>query len=344
MMNVHHASSRRSFLKLLGISVFVSVAGKGLTSCSNNQKTSSSSEATQAPDAVTFVTSWYAQAEHGGYYQAVATDIYKKYGLDVTIQMGGPQVNNTQLLMGGVADFVMGTDAVGTLKAVEEGIPKIAVAAIFQKSPRVIIAHPTVTSLGELKGKPVFVAATAEQTFWPFLKAQYDFTDDQKRPYNFSVAPFVADKSSAQQAYISSEPLKVEKEGGFEPEIFLLADLGYNPYANLIETKKELVDSNPDLVQRFVTATVEGYQSYLENPEPGNRLIKRDNPEMTDEQLAFGLKTIKEYGLIRSGAAKEEGIGAMTEERWRSFSEEMIDYGILKPATDYRQAYTIEFI
>ncbi|GAB4372890.1 MAG: ABC transporter substrate-binding protein [Elainellaceae cyanobacterium] len=348
-------TSRRSFIKTCVSTTVLTVAGsKLLTACTSEPVNSEASEASEAiesspsvpatPDKVTFVTSWFAQAEHGGYYQAVATGIYEKYGLDVTVQMGGPQVNNTQLLMGGLADFIMGTDSLVTLTAVQENIPKIAVAAIFQKSPRVIVAHPEVKSLEELRGQPVYVAGTADVTFWPFLKAQYGFDDSQKRPYNFSIAPFLQDKNSAQQAFLSSEPFSIEKEGGFMPSIFLLADMGYNPYGSVIETKRELVESNPDLVQRFVNATIEGYASYLENPAPANELIKKDNPKMTDEQLAFGVEKMKEYGLIVSGDSEAMGIGAMTDARWEEFFTQMVEYGILDAQTDYKQAYTLQFV
>lgn len=310
-------------------------------SAANSPGTSSPTELVK----VTYGTNWYAQAEHGGFYQAVATGIYEDYGLDVTIQMGGPQVNGTQLLMGGAIDFFMGYGS-DAIKAIEEGIPKVTVAAIFQKDPQVIMAHPgTADSLEDLKGRPIFISTAANVTYWPFLKARYGFTDDQKRTYNFNSGPFLADKNSAQQGYLSSEPLAISKEGGFEPVVFLLADFGYNPYSTTIECKRELVEQNPDLVQRFVDASIKGWYSYLDgDPTPANELIKQDNPEMTDEQLAYSIDRIKEYGIAVSGDAETQGIGAMTDDRWQSFFETMVEQGIFKPETDYTQAYTLQFV
>ncbi len=297
-------------------------------------------------DKVTFGTNWVAQAEHGGFYQAIATGIYKEYGLDVAIKMGGPQIpSGTQLLMGGAVDFFMGYGA-DAINAIAQGIPKITVAAIFQKDPQCLIAHPNtgVKTLRDLKGKPIYVSAAANITFWPLLKSRYGFTDQQKRPYNFNPAPFLTDKNSAQQGYVTSEPFVIEKQGGFKPVIFLLADFGYTPYATTIETKKELIEKNPDLVQRFVDASIKGWYSYLENPSPANELIKKDNPEMTDEQIALSIQKIKEYRIIISKEAEKKGIGAMTEERWKSFFDSMVKAEVYQPNIKYQEAFTLQFV
>lgn len=295
---------------------------------------------------VSFGTNWYAQAEHGGFYQAIATGIYEAHGLDVTIQMGGPQVNGTQLLMGNSVDFFMGYGS-DALQAVQEGIPKVTVASIFQKDPQILIAHPDqgVQSLEDLQGKPVYISAAANVTYWPFLAAKYGFTEDMKRPYNFNPGPFLADQDSAQQGYLSSEPLSIQKEGGFEPVVLLLADYGYDPYSTTIETRQEVIDSDPDKVQRFVDASIKGWYSYLnDDPTPGNELIKQANPEMSDEQIAYGIEKMKEYGIVVSGDAEEMGIGAMTDDRWKSFYDKLVEAEVLTPDVDYTQAFTLEFV
>ena len=342
--------SRRKFIQYGTIAV-----GSGIvTACtgqSADQSTTASPSAAASPASgsltkVTYGTNWYAQAEHGGFYQAVAQGIYRDHGLDVTIKMGGPQVNGTQLLMGGAIDFFMGYSS-DAIKAIEEGIPKVTVAAIFQKDPQVLMAHPETgaKSLADLKGKPVFISAASNVTYWPFLKAKYAFNDSQKRPYNFNPGPFLADKNSVQQGYLSSEPLAIEKEGGFKPLVFLLADFGYSPYSTTIECKRELTEKNPDLVQRFVDASIKGWYSYLEgDPTKANELIKKDNPKMTDEQLTYSIAKMKEYGLATSGDAGTQGIGAMTDDRWKAFFDTMAAQGVFKPGTDYKQAYNLQFV
>lgn len=344
--------NRRRFLQFGAIALGTTVA----TACTGTQSPTPEPSPATSPDGavpasgeltkVTYGTNWYAQAEHGGFYQAVATGIYEEYGLDVTIQMGGPQVNGTQLLMGGAIDFFMGY-ASDAIKAVEESIPKVTVAAIFQKDPQILIAHPNTgaETLEDLKGRPIFISSAANVTYWPFLMAKFGFTEEMKRPYNFNPGPFLADPNAVQQGYLSSEPLAIRKEGGFEPVVFLLADYGYSPYSTTIECKRELVDTNPDLVQRFVEASIKGWYSYLEgDPAPGNELIKEANPEMTDEQIAYGIEKIKEYGIVVSGDAETLGIGAMTDERWKSFFDTMAAEGVFNPDTDYTQAYTLQFI
>jgi len=349
-MNRIYQINRRKFIQYGSLTLGSAIVAACTSNSNQTPSQSASPTATPAAsgklDKVSYGTNWFAQAEHGGFYQAVATGIYKEHGLDVTIKMGGPQVNGTQLLMGGAVDFFMGYGS-DAIKAVEEGIPKITVASMFQKDPQVLIAHPDVgvDSLEDLKGKPILVSAAANTTYWPFLKGKFGFTDDQKRPYNFNPGPFLADKNAAQQGYLTSEPLKIEKQGKIKPVVMLLADNGYTPYSTTIETKKELVEKNPDLVQRFVDASIKGWYSYLEgDPSPANELIKKDNPEMTDEQIAYGIENLKKYGIIISGDAETKGIGAMTEERWKSFFDTMSQQGVFKKDTDYKQAFTLQFI
>ena len=300
-----------------------------------------------ALDEVTFGTNWKAQAEHGGFYQAVADGTYEKYGLDVTIRAGGPQVNHSQLLAAGTIDFNMGGGLFGAFNYVQNDIPMVVVAATFQKDPQILMAHPDqgLETLADLKGRPILISQDARTGYWEWLKAAYGFTDDQIRPYTFNPAPFLADKSAIQQGYLSSEPYAVEREGGFTPQVFLLADAGYDPYSTTIETSWQLVEENPDLVQRFVDATIEGWYNYLYgDPGPGNALIKQDNPEMTDEQLAYSIEKMKAYGIVDSGEALEVGIGAMNDERWQSFFKFAADAGLYPADLDLARAYTTQFV
>jgi NitT/TauT family transport system substrate-binding protein len=289
-----------------------------------------------------FGTNWYAQAEHGGFYQAVAEGIYRRHGLDVQIRMGGPQVNGLQLLLAGQFDLFMGYD-LQTVQVMEQGLPVVTVAATFQKDPAVIIAHPGVAKLEELKGRPIAISSASDTTFWPWLRTRYGFDDAQKRPYAFSVQPFLVDKRLSQQGYVTSEPYSIEK-GGVKPAVFLLADLGYPPYAETIVVTRDTLARRRDAVRRFVQATAEGWKSYLANPAPGNALIKRDNPQMEDDLLAFGVRKLKEYGIVTGGDAAKLGIMTMTDERWRRTVEFMTEARIVKPGLDYRQAYTLDIV
>jgi NitT/TauT family transport system substrate-binding protein len=291
---------------------------------------------------VVFYTNWYAEAEHGGFYQAVAEGIYARHGLDVEVRMGGPQINVVQLLLASQADLVMGYD-LQTIKAVEQGLPIVTVAATFQKDPAVLIAHPGVATLSDLKSRTLLIGQASETTFWPWLRAKYGFTDAQKRPYAFSVQQFLVDRNVAQQGYLTSEPYTIEK-AGIKPVVFLLADSGYPPYAETIVVTAKTLKDKPEMIARFVRGSAEGWKSYLKDPAPGNALIKKANPEMTEELMAFGVANMKAYALVTGGDAKTLGILTMTDSRWKQTFDFMVSAGLTKADVDYHKAYTLQFV
>ncbi len=295
-----------------------------------------------AQDKVTFMSSWYAQAEHGGFYQALARGIYKKHGLDVAIRMGGPQINNMQLMLAGQADFIMSYDF-AALGGVEKGFPVVTVGTSFQKDLAGVLTHDDVKSLGELKGKTILVASTGRTTWWPWLKAKYGYAEEQTRPYTFNLQPFFADRGIAQQAYPSSEPFQAQTRG-VKANFFLLADDGYPPYGTTIVTTQKLVADRPDIAARFVRASIEGWKSYLADPGPANELIRKDNPNMSAEQLDYAVRRIKELKVFDGGDAATQGAGVITEARWRATYDYMVRAGLLKADTDWRRAFTTQFV
>jgi NitT/TauT family transport system substrate-binding protein len=300
------------------------------------------SAAGQALDKLTFSTDWLAEAEHGGFYQAVAEGTYRKYGLDVTLKAGGPQVNGLQLLAAGQFDVAM-ADALQVTSALDQNVPLTVIAATFQKNPTVLIAHPGVASLADLKGKPVAVSAAANTTFWPWLKGRYGFTDDQKRPYAFSVQPFLVDPKLSQQGFATSEPFSIEK-GGVKPVVFLLADLGYPPYSEALVVTRDTLAKRGDALRRFVLASAEGWRSYLANPAPGNALIRKANPEMSDDLLAYGHAKMKEYAIVAGADTNANGLLTMTDARWQATIAFLREAGLAKAGVDYRTAWTLDIV
>lgn len=303
--------------------------------------------AAQTLDKVSFGTNWVAQAEHGGFFQAVADGTYKKYGLDVTIVPGGPNVNNRILMITGKIDFFMSANSLQTFDAVANNIPTVAIASMFQKDPQVLLAHPeaNVKKLEDLKPLTLFVSKEGIASYFQWLKSEYGFDESRVKPYTFNPQPFLADKKSAMQGYVSSEPFSVEKVGGFKPTIILLADQGFNTYSTLIETRRELAESKPDLVQRFVDASAIGWYNYIYgDSSAANAMIKKMNPEMTDELLAFSIGKMKEYGIVDSGDTLKNGIGAMSDARMASFFDKMVKAGVVKRSLDYRKGYTLRFV
>lgn len=221
--------------------------------------------AAETLDKVSFGTNWVAEAEHGGFFQALADGTYRRYGLDVTIVPGGPNVNNRILLIAGKLDFFMTANTLQSFDAVANKVPVVAVAAMFQKDPQVFLAHPEskVTKLEDLKPLTLFVSKEGIGSYFQWLKSDYGFSEDKVKPYTFNAQPFLADPKSAMQGYVSSEPYAVEKRAGFKATVLLLADYGFDAYSTLIETRLNLVDSKPDLVQRFVDASIVGWYNYL---------------------------------------------------------------------------------
>jgi NitT/TauT family transport system substrate-binding protein len=301
----------------------------------------------QTLDKVSFGTNWVAQAEHGGFYQALSDGTYRKHGLNVTIVPGGPQVNNRILLPVGKLDFFMSANTLQGFDAVEQNIPTLAVAAMFQKEPQVLMAHPGegIEKFEDLKKLTLFISKEGLASYFQWLKADFGFSETQVKPYTSNPQPFLADKKSAMQGYVTSEPFAIEKAAGFKPKIFLIADQGFNSYSTLIETRRDLVEKKPDLVQRFVDASIIGWYNYVYGDnKSANALIKHHNPEMTDELLAYSLAKMKEYGIVDSGETATLGIGAMTDARMKNFYDKMVRAGVVKPSVALEKSYTLQFV
>ena len=299
-----------------------------------------------AQEKFSFTTNWYAQAEHGGFYQALATGLYKKEGLDVTLKMGGPQVNTMQLMAAGQTDCVMADD-LQVFAVQQQGVRAVTVAAAFQKDPQVLIGHPGVLKrLEDLKGKTILVSPAANTTYWPWLKAAYGLDESQKRPYTFNIQPFIADRNVVQQGYLSSEPYAIEKEAKFKPSVFLLADHGWPPYSTTIVCMEKTVQERPKAVAAFVKASMEGWKSYLKgNPAAANALIKKDNPNMTDDRIAVGIRLLNEAGVVFGGDAATQGVGVITDARMQKTYDMVLAVKLLEPGkVELKKLYTTQFV
>jgi NitT/TauT family transport system substrate-binding protein len=299
----------------------------------------------QAATTIRFVTDWKAQAEHGGFYQALAEGLYAKRGLEVKIIQGGPQVNVPQLLAGRAADFGMGSNSFISLNMVKTGVPVRAVMAIFQKDPQVLLSHPRrdINSLADMRGKPVLISAASMSAFWPWLRVKFGFNDKQIRKYTYNLAPFILDPNAIQEGYLTSEPFTVQQQAHFTPKIFLLSDYGYPGYANMVLVPQTWIDGNRKAVQGFVDATRDGWLHYLDNPAKGNALIKRQNPDMTDAILKQALDKMKEHEMLLSGDGRAFGLGSMTQAQWKLFYDTMAAEGLYPKGLDYTKAYDLSF-
>jgi NitT/TauT family transport system substrate-binding protein len=294
-----------------------------------------------------FATDWRAQAEHGGFYQALASGAYDRRGLNVEIIQGGPGVNVPQLLASNAVELGMGSNSFIPMNLVAEGAPVKAVAAFFQKDPQVLIAHPdpSLESIADLEGRPFLLADAAVNAFWVWLKAKYGFTDDQVRKYTFNLAPFLADERAVQQGYLTSEPYTIEKEAGFTPKVFLLADEGYPSYATMVLAPNAFARDNARALRSFIAASAEGWRDYIQGDgRAADALIRRDNPDMTQDILDQARAKLKAHGIVDGGDAALYGLGAMTTERWQAFFEVTSAAGVYPPNLDWRQAFTTQYL
>lgn len=300
-----------------------------------------------ALDKISFATNWRAQAEHGGFYQAVADGTYARHGLDVTILQGGPQLNARLLLAAGRVDFAMGANTIQMFESVQQNVPIVTVASMFQRDPVIFMSHPGVglDRFEDLPKATAFIASDMRVSVWQWLKQAFGFKDANVKPYNFNSAPFIADKNSIQEGILTSEPYAIERQGGFAPNIFLLSDYGYDGYSTTIETRADTIAKAPDLVQRFVDASIIGWYNYLYGDNAAaNAMIKRDNPEMTDGQIAYSIAKMKERGIVDSGDALTQGVGVITDARMKSFFDKMAKSGVVPADIDYGRGYTLRFI
>ena len=291
---------------------------------------------------IRFATDWRAEAEHGGFYEALATGEYAKRGLDVRIIEGGPTVDVEQLVASGAVQLGDGSNSFVVSKLVDVHAPIKAVAAFMQKDPQVLLAHPDVgiDSFADMKGHPILLSDESKTAFWPWMKRKYGFSDDQVRSYTFNNAPFILDKRAVQEGYLTSEPYTIAKQADFAPKVFLLADQGYSSYAAMVLAPTSLIASNPAAIKAFVEASAVGWREYLHgDPKPADDLIMKDNPDMTEDVLAQARDKMRQYGLVDSGDVASLGYGAMTDQRWASFFK-IAD----KTPGAYKDAFTTQFL
>jgi NitT/TauT family transport system substrate-binding protein len=302
----------------------------------------------QILDKVSFYTDWRAQAEHGGYYQAVAAGIYASYGIECDLRQGGPSLNTGQLLLAGRVDMIM-SNSFAAFTYAREGAPFHCIAAIFQKDPQVLIGHPGtgLDGFDKLRGRTLLIGNGGRVTYWPYLRQKFALRDEQLRPYNFNMAPFLADRNVVQQGFLSSEPYAIKGAIGRMPELLLIADAGFSAYQTTIDISRRMASDKKDLVQRFVDATLLGWAQYLKGGpaiEAANALIRKQNPDMSEDKIAYAIEVLNERGIVLSGDALKDGIGAMSDARWRGFYDSMASVGVLPRGLDVGAAYSLAFV
>lgn len=320
---------------------------KTVTAFSAIVMTTVSLSAASALEKVKFGTNWVPEGEHGGFYQAVADGTYAACGLDVEILPGGPQVNNRALLLAGKIDFHMGGNMQEVFDARKEDIPVTVVAAFFQKEPQVILTHPdqNLDTWDDLKNIDLLLGDAGFNSFYRWMIAEFGFKAEQRKPYTYNAAPFIANPKLGQQGYVTSEPFAVETQGGFKPNIFLLADYGYKTYSTTVEVLEPTLSKKPEAVKCFIEGSIIGWNTYLYGDQSkGNALIQKHNPDMSDAQLTYTIDKMKEYGIVDSGDSETLGIGAMTDERNQAFYDQLVAAGVMDKGLDISKSYTLDYV
>jgi NitT/TauT family transport system substrate-binding protein len=291
-------------------------------------------------------TNWVAQAEHGGFYQSMVDGTYRACGLDVTIVPGGPQVNGRAMMLAGRLEGFMGGNTLEAFDAVKQDIPLTVVFASFQKEPQVILTHPgKAKTFEDLKSLTLYIGDAGYASYYQWMMSAFGFTAEQRRVYTYNAAPFIADENSGMQGYVTSEPFAVEREGGFKPDVWLIADAGFETYSTTIEVRNDYLAANPEAVKCFVDGTALGWVNFLYGDNAAAiAKIKEDNPDMTDEQIAFSIDSLKKYGIVDSGDAETMGVGAMTDQRMKHFYDTMVKAGVVDAGIDITKSYTLDFV
>ncbi|MCM3785653.1 ABC transporter substrate-binding protein [Neobacillus mesonae] len=320
--------------------IFSACSSSGSGSSTTAENASSGEETAKDPVKITQVTNWFAQPEHGGQYTALAKGYYEEAGIDMTIEPGGPQVSSIQIVASGKAQFGMG-QADEVLTARDNGIPVVAIAAIFQKSPQAMLFHADadIQDFADLDGRNVYIAPGSG--YWDFIKKKYNLAEVKDQTYTGQFVNFIEDKDAVTQSYVTSEPYTL-KQQGIETRYLLTYDAGFQPYSNVLYTTEEFLEENPEAVKSFLEASIKGWNYYKDNYEEMNEVLKERNPDLTLEGMKYGAE--QEIPLIFTEETEANGLLSMTEERWTSLQEDMYSLGLLKAKEDISNVFTTEYL
>jgi len=289
-----------------------------------------------------FMTSWTAEPEHGGFYQAAATGLYSAAGLEVDLRAGGAQINPLQMLLADRVDAILGFD-IQTLLGIANQLPIVTVAACLQSDLQGVMTHPDVASLSDLKDRTILVNATGNASWWPWLRTRYGLRDDQTRPYSDNLQPFFAAPRIATGGYLTSEPFRAEM-AHVPVNFFRFGDLGYPPYGATIVTTRSVIRRRPHELRQFVRASLEGWRDYLADPSAGNAMIRRLSPQVSAAQMTYAVGRIKAAQLVDGGDAKRFGIGTMSAERWEATADMLAATGLTRGEVPWQEAFTTLFV
>jgi NitT/TauT family transport system substrate-binding protein len=325
---------------LCAVSVWAGCSREKTEPAAAGQAGSTAATAKPAPAKVKLALDWIPEPQFGGFYAARESGAYARHGLEVEVLGGGAGAPVAQMVATGQVEFgTTGADAVLIARA--RGVDLVPLFAVYQTTPHAIMAH---ASRGATTLAQVFSSGTVAMepglAYALFLKKKYGFDKVKVVPYDGGVARFLADKEFAQQCFLTSEPLAARKQGA-DPVVFKVADEGFNPYATVVVTRRELLKSSPERVRAFVQAVREGWRSYLDNPKPTNELMAKLNTTMDAETFAASAKA--QEPLIETPETKVKGLGIMSRERWETLGQQLVELGLIEKAPPVDEYLLPEF-
>jgi len=290
---------------------------------------------------ITLQADWYPQPEHGGFYTALVKGFYKDEGLDVTIQPGGPYLAVEQQVSIGAAQFGMGTSD-RILESVADGQPLVAVAATMQHDPQGIMVRndSPIHAFADLNGHTISVKPG--YTWFAYLVKRYHLDNIHEIPATMSVANFVADPQYIQQAFATSEPF-FARQAGIETRVLLVSDSGYNPY-RVMFTTRDFLQQHPDIVAKFVRASLKGWREYLNDPAAAHAAIAKLNPALNPEWMNFTWQALRDGHYVTGNDPSGAQLGQMTGQRWNMMYQQLLDLKVIDKPFDPVTAYTLQFV
>lgn len=321
-------------------SLFLAPALLFLVACSRDSAPATTDTGSPAPTRVRLQADWYAQAEHGGYYQAAARGFDREAGIELVITQGGPGSFGPQKVATGQAEFSMGRSD-DVMLAVQQGLPIVIITALMQHDPQALLLHEEnpVNSFADLDGK--LVMATPGSAWIQFIEKKYGVRMNLM-PVNYGLAQFMTDKNFIQQCFVTNEPYFVAKNGA-KPKTLVIAGSGYDPY-RVIFTSRKFARENPAAVQAFVNASARGWHDFLNNdPAPGMALITKDNKKMDADFMRFSIDTMNKLKLVSGDPARGEGIGRLDRKRLEEQAAVLYSTGLLKEPMAVERFISFDF-
>jgi NitT/TauT family transport system substrate-binding protein len=282
---------------------------------------------------VTLQLNWKPEPQFGGFYAAEVDGIYGRHGLNVTITAGGAGAPTIDMIGAGTVPFaIVSADEIVRARAM--GNLVVALFTVYQTNPQGIMTRASrgFKTLADIFTHPGILAMERGLPYSDFLQKKYGFGNLKIVPSPFGdLSLYRSEENYAMQCFVTSEPLAAKKTG-IEPQTFLIAESGYNPYTTVLATSESYLKSNPQIVKSMIDAVREGWQAYLADPTKANEYMGGLNPTM--DAQTFKDSAAAQKPLIESADTKRVGLGTMTPDRWQMLVQQLVELKVIEKRMD----------